>query len=289
MTRLRRALGVTQVALAHAMGIGQSAVSNLERRSDPKLSSLHRWASALGGTLRVTLELHGRSFDLGFGPAVDERPARPPSRMRVIWQDPERSSLRHVGDLLDDGHRYRFAYTDSQTRARSAFAAFPDTERTYESEVLWPFFNDRPAATLGVLLGDENRPLPLVELEGDTDTAGGRLQLVPAPDLASAGDSWTFLVSGVSHADKGADEVLEALEPGDVLSLHRDFDYDHPTTHARRLKRDGLTVGWLPDYALADVDRLEQEGHRFRVEVVRVQPAGGNPHLRLLCSLVVEV
>lgn len=58
--------------------------------------------------------------------------------------------------------------------------------------------------------------------------------------------------------------------------------------HAQRLEVEQETVGWLPDYAIKDVDRLEAQGHRLGVEVVRVQPPDGNAHLRLLCRLVVD-
>lgn len=289
LAQVRRAVGVTQKAVAKAMGVGQSTVSNLEHRTDPQLSSLRRWAEALGGTLRVTLELDGQAYDLDpTRAAQDGPPTRPPRRMRVIWQNPETSSLRHVGDLEDDGHRYRFAYTDADGDDLPTFDAFPDRSRTYESTTLWPFFNERPAATLGVLLGAENRPLPLAELDADEHTHDGILQLVPAPALAAAGDAWTFLASGVSYLDEEAEQVLVELQPGETLRLERDFEYEHPFSFARQLKTHGVFLGYLPDYVLSDVDRLEEAGHRFGVEVLRVQPPGGNPHLRLLCKLVVD-
>ena len=288
--QIRRAVGVTQEAVAKAMGVGQSTVSNLERRTDPRLSSLRRWAQALGGTLRVTLELDGHAYDLDPTRPEQEGPARrPPRRMRVIWQNPTNKSFRHVGDLEDDGYLYRFQYTnDSGEEDQPTFDAFPDRSRTYDSTTLWSFFNDRPAATLGVLLGAENRPLPLAELDGDQDTFGGRLQLVPDPALSATGDAWTFLASGVRYIDAEAEQVLADLRSGDTLTLERAFDYDHPTSFARRLKHNRAALGWLPDYVISDVDRLEEAGHRFRVEVVRVQPPDGNPHLRLLCKLVVD-
>ena len=290
LARVRRSLGTTQTEVADALGVGQPAVSNLERRHDPKVSTLAAWAAALGGRLRITLDVDGAEFDLpisALGPRAEPK-RRSPRRMRVIWQDAERQ-LRHVGNLTDDGVRYEFAYTGrEETAAIEPFEPFPEKEKIYSSERLWSFFNDRPAATLGVLLGDESRPLPMVELEGDPATAGGKLQLIPAPDLSTTGDTWQFLASGVSHADDDAEAVLHQLEPGDTLQLHKDFNYPHPTSHARRLKAHGTTLGWLPDYAIHDVDRLEDEGRRLRVEVVRVQPPGGNQHLRLLCRLIVD-
>lgn len=278
---------MTQRAMAAALGVGQPAVSRIETRPDQKMSTLARYAEALGGRLRVTIEVGGRDFDLE--PDADEPRRRPPRRMRVIWQDAQ-GQFRHVGDLHDDGVVYRFQYVDPpDLEGWRPFPAFPDVDQVYESETLWPFFNQRQAATLGVLLGDESRPLPMVELAADEASLDGKLQLVPDFSVAETGDAWTFLASGVSHNEEDAEPLLQSLQPGDRLSMHRAFDYDRSESHARRLRVGQTSVGWLPDYAVKDVDRLEALGHRLAVEVLRVQPPGGNPHLRLLCRLSVEV
>lgn len=55
LTRIRLSRGLTQAAIARRMGIGKSAVCNLERNPgrDPKLSTLTRYAHAL--KLQITL------------------------------------------------------------------------------------------------------------------------------------------------------------------------------------------------------------------------------------------
>jgi transcriptional regulator with XRE-family HTH domain len=53
----RAALGMTQHELASLMGTTQSAVSDFESgRHDPRLSTLDRWARALGLRLGYTLD-----------------------------------------------------------------------------------------------------------------------------------------------------------------------------------------------------------------------------------------
>lgn len=62
---LRKALGLTQVELAERLGISQASVSQLEseaRDGDPQLSSLERYAKALGGVVTVHVELGGRRY-----------------------------------------------------------------------------------------------------------------------------------------------------------------------------------------------------------------------------------
>lgn len=62
LAAVRRAAGHTQGELADRIGISQSDVSKLERRSDARVSSLEAYAEALGGTLRLVIDLRGRSI-----------------------------------------------------------------------------------------------------------------------------------------------------------------------------------------------------------------------------------
>lgn len=52
----RTRAGLTQVEVAERLGIGQSDVSKLERRSDVLLSTLRAYARAVGGHLHVALQ-----------------------------------------------------------------------------------------------------------------------------------------------------------------------------------------------------------------------------------------
>jgi DNA-binding transcriptional regulator YiaG len=53
LAQLRRCLGVTQVALAKRMKVGQGAISKLESRPDALLSTLEAYFKALGADLQV--------------------------------------------------------------------------------------------------------------------------------------------------------------------------------------------------------------------------------------------
>lgn len=50
---LRNERGITQLALADSLGVGQTALSHQERRDDLKISSLRAYIEALGGKLHV--------------------------------------------------------------------------------------------------------------------------------------------------------------------------------------------------------------------------------------------
>ena len=51
--QLRKALALTQEQVAQELGIGQAAVSRLERRPDMYLSTLRRFVEAMGGELEM--------------------------------------------------------------------------------------------------------------------------------------------------------------------------------------------------------------------------------------------
>lgn len=84
LQKLRRAQGMTQAAMAEALGIGQDGVSRLEQRSDMRLSTLRGYVEALGGTLSIVAEFPGQPPVLlgggGSDPSTCSRPARQAAR-----------------------------------------------------------------------------------------------------------------------------------------------------------------------------------------------------------------
>jgi hypothetical protein len=61
---LRAALGKTQVDVAHATEMDQGDVTKLESGSDMHVSTLARYARALGGQLEVAVVIRGRRYVL---------------------------------------------------------------------------------------------------------------------------------------------------------------------------------------------------------------------------------
>jgi predicted transcriptional regulator/DNA-binding Xre family transcriptional regulator len=56
LENLRLQRGISQVQLAEAMGMGQSALSHLERRADILLSTLTEYVDSLGGSLSIEVK-----------------------------------------------------------------------------------------------------------------------------------------------------------------------------------------------------------------------------------------
>ena len=53
LERLRSARNLTQTSMAELLGVQQSAVSKIERRSDMYLSTLRSYVAAMGGNLEI--------------------------------------------------------------------------------------------------------------------------------------------------------------------------------------------------------------------------------------------
>jgi hypothetical protein len=75
---LRAALGKTQAEIAQAARMAQGDVSRLEGREDVKVSTLARYASALGGSVEVAVVVDGRRYVLDLTSDGDD--ANPASR-----------------------------------------------------------------------------------------------------------------------------------------------------------------------------------------------------------------
>ena len=71
LREIRERQNITQVALAEELGIGQDAVSRLERRNDALVSTIRKAVEAMGGDLHIIAEFpdRGRVELSGFGEA----------------------------------------------------------------------------------------------------------------------------------------------------------------------------------------------------------------------------
>jgi transcriptional regulator with XRE-family HTH domain len=71
---IRRAQQMTQETLAEALGISQSEVSKVERRTDLYMSTLRRYIEAMGGELEVVARFPNGGVEIiQIAPDVTER------------------------------------------------------------------------------------------------------------------------------------------------------------------------------------------------------------------------
>ena len=65
LNRLRESVGLTQQQVADKLAIKQASISQIETGEDPRLSTLIRYISALGGKLSLSVTMpEGAEYDL---------------------------------------------------------------------------------------------------------------------------------------------------------------------------------------------------------------------------------
>jgi len=74
LAEIRKRRRVSQTQIADALGIGQMQISRLERRRDPRLSTVQRTVEAMGGKLTVVATFPGQEPVVLVTGAVAERP-----------------------------------------------------------------------------------------------------------------------------------------------------------------------------------------------------------------------
>lgn len=69
LAAIRKATGLTQIELAAKLGVGQAAVSKIERQSDMLLGTLASYLTALGVDAQIVVEVDERTvqYDLTAG------------------------------------------------------------------------------------------------------------------------------------------------------------------------------------------------------------------------------
>ena len=66
LAQIRREVGVTQADMAARLGVAQPTYATQERNDNMRIGTLRRIIGALGGVLKIQVEIDGRDFPLGF-------------------------------------------------------------------------------------------------------------------------------------------------------------------------------------------------------------------------------
>jgi len=229
-------------------------------------------------------------------------------KLFLAWRDPKTGSWFPIGRLTFDGNRYQFVYTHGvkEAKEQSAFEpliSFPELNKVYESNELFPIFTNRllpPSRPdyqdfldyLGVK-GVEFDQLSLLSMSGGRRVTDS-YEVFSLPKVDSEEKYHIpFFAHGLRHLAKESIERINALEPGEQLLLLRDFQnpYDPSALMLRtndKFVGDRYFVGYCPRYLLKDVHRaLEHDANSIRVEVDQINlPAP--LQLRLRCKMTAQ-
>jgi hypothetical protein len=218
-------------------------------------------------------------------------------RLRVVWQDPDTRRFHEVATLLANHDNYVFAYT---TEARvlpqfRPFFAFPELERTYHSQRLFPFFENRVMSARRPDYDEYLSALGLTRLDATplellARSAGRRatdtIQVVPESSRDEQGrESQLFLASGARHIE-GAENRIRALRADEELLLRPQPENEVDPRALLIDTSSGQPVGWIPNYLLDEVHKNREAGAEVRCFVEQANGPDTPWHLRLLCRLV---
>jgi hypothetical protein len=223
--------------------------------------------------------------------------AHRPRRFAVAWRNTLRGLIAPVGVLDYDDVGYRFEYLPNVNRIPDfrPFLGFPDFQRPYEAQRLWPFFalrvmdRKRPdyeeyLARLG-LPGDAC-PLDVLSRSGG-EQKGDSVNLAEEPKVADDGHTESiFLVRGARYATREHSSAERALRlgPGDRLMIEP--DPKNPVNQQAILlaTEAGAPVGWVPDLLIRYAQAVDSGG-AGPVTVMRNNGPESPWHLRLLVRL----
>jgi hypothetical protein len=224
-----------------------------------------------------------------------------PSDLFVAWQDTLSRGIYPVARLRvaeAEEPRYEFRYIRGALEAKSRgfveFDSFPELERTYRSDELFPFFKNRVmppsrpdyagyVAELGLAVETAD-PLDLLARSGGV-RATDRLEIYAAPRQDADASVWHFLLRGVRHLPPTTEERIRRLEPGDRLYVMRDVQNQHNPRALLLRSDDKINLGYIPDLLVDDLAQLDLALESFLVTVAQVNPPPAPVQHRVLCRL----
>lgn len=220
----------------------------------------------------------------------------------LAWQDsdPGRAWFP-VGQLDADVERplYRFRYIGGAKRAQEnagfpLLVEFPSLEGDYKSPELLPLFQNR---VMNRKRPDFAEYLESLDLSGKVDpieilsvNGGQRVtdayEVFPKIEKDETGNfTCRFFLHGWRHVKQAAQERINGLEPGEMLSLTRG-QTDSKTGLAVEVRTgDGFMIGWTPRYLIADFAASMSESPEYSARVVRVNPQPAPSKQRVLIEM----
>ena len=84
LSQIRKGRKITQAKMAEALGIGQMQISRLEKRKDPRLSTMQRTVAAMGGHLTMIATFPDQEPVVLVTSHIIEKPAAPSKKKRRV-------------------------------------------------------------------------------------------------------------------------------------------------------------------------------------------------------------
>lgn len=220
----------------------------------------------------------------------------------LAWQDGASRRWYPIGRLSCTDGVYRFVYVEGYRRAcqeagLAPLIGFPEVERVYDSESLFPLFANRVMSS-----SREDYPAYLGRL-GITDGPHAPLQMLarnrgrrstdpfevfPRP-MVETDDGprfrTTFFVHGVRHGPEAAQARAARLVEGELLYPMRDWSNPEDPQAIALRTGDRYLIGYVPRYYCADLMRVYASVGSPSIVVQRVNPPPAPTQQRVLSRI----
>lgn len=221
----------------------------------------------------------------------------------VTWQDPDSKTYFPIGRLIrrtaPSDLPYEFCYLNGLNGAKdagfSSFLAFPEPEKVYFSNDLFPLFANRLMARSRPDFAKYAQRLDLdPEAADDFEIlarSGGRrmtdsFELFTMPERDERGCYLTyFLAHGIRHLSDDSHKRIRKLKSGDQLFVAADFQNPYDTTALALRTTDCTFVGFLPRYLLQDAWELQEACGYIEVYVEQMNLPPAPIQHWLLCRM----
>lgn len=234
------------------------------------------------------------------------------STLFLAWQHPQNRQWYPVGRMEYAEGRYRFVYTKGAEQAGQAgfspLLAFPALGQRYESDAVFPLFENRvmgknrPDYAAFIqwlsLKTSEVEPVAILARTGG-ESATDTLEVFPMPQQDATGRYEAyFFVRGLRHQAPGSLERLETLQPEQRLLLMPDPQNSRDpravmVRTAEETPGDMHLLGYLPRYLAYELvggrsHEINLRGDTWKkaeVHIIRVNRPPAPVQFRLLCRL----
>ncbi len=219
----------------------------------------------------------------------------------LAWQDPNSRFWFPIGRLTSESGQFSFVYIKGAKKAEETskfqpLPSFPDFDKVYKAEELFPLFANR---IMRPSRPDYQNHLECLNIPRHADDpiailsrSGGKkatdhFEVFPCPEPDQNGLYHIhFFIHGLRHRPSSAIERVSSLNPNELLYLMHDFQNPHDPQALALRTEDSHMIGYCPHYLADDIHKiLRQDPTPVHVHVERINPAPAPIQFRLLCNM----
>ncbi|MDL5054667.1 DNA-binding protein [Oscillatoria laete-virens NRMC-F 0139] len=200
-------------------------------------------------------------------------------------------------DADTDSPHYRFRYTQGALKAQNDLGftpllAFPEFEKVYESDDLFPLFKNR---VLSFKRDDFQQYLHWLDLENDQadpvsilSVSGGErvtdnLEVFPKVTADAAGNFHVrFFLHGLRHLGEKAIQRTDKLKEGEELRILVELNNPATRLAVPLLTDDYQMIGWAPRYLVEDLIRCVPNAPELSAKIARINAPTAPLNQRIL-------